>query len=145
MAILQVNWVKGTHKLFVLLQTHNIGTVRLIASCMTKVTSEFPAHGKCCCPETDCCAGSQGSQTSAFIQTVYFAAWLCFSLSWHWIGTIQEVLCNQSGSPKIGDWKIIIWLKHLIEKSSSWLKVPAFELPNPITSLTFLCIFCFVS
>ena len=77
------NTVKGPHKLFVPVQTHDIVIVRTIASCMAKVASEFLAHETHICSDSGCCAGTQGSQTEFLPSSSLFVTWPCSSLDWH--------------------------------------------------------------
>lgn len=140
------NTVKGPHKLSVSVQTHVIVIVRMIASCMAKVASGFPAHGACICSDSACCVRSQGSQAEFPPSSSLFCNLSCFSLGWHWTGAVQEVLPGQSEPPEIRGWKIIIWIQYIIEKSFSvlvsWLQF--LSCPISLLPLSFSA-FCFLS
>lgn len=135
------NTVKGPHKLSVSVQTHAIVIVRMIASCMAKVASGFPAHGACICSEAGCCVRSQGSQAEFPPSSSLFCN----------LALLQLGLALNRGCSGSSAWPIwASWDKglenHYLDPVyhrkgllSSCLLTPFFELPYLTPVPTLLC------
>lgn len=141
------NTVKGPHKLFVPVQTHDTVIVRTIASCMVKVASGFPAPETRICSDAGCCAGSQGSQAVFPPSSSLFC-----NLALLQLGLALNTDCAGSSAwPIWASWDkglenhYLDPVHHRKELLSSWLLALAFELPHPTPVLTSLCFLCFLS
>lgn len=135
------NTVKGLHKLSFSVQTHAIVVVRMIASCMAKVASGFPAHGACICSDSGCCVRSQGSQAEFPSSSSLFS-----NLALLQLGLALNRGCSGSSAwPIWASWDKALenhYLDPVYHRKgllSSCFLTPLFELPYFTPVPTLLC------